>query len=463
MDRRNFIRTTVGSLLGTRSLTSVFGQLALMEASSALSGPVFPDYRALVCVFMLGGNDGFNTIVPMSGGARAAYESSRATLALPVSQLLPLTPAADGGASDGCSYGVQSCLSAQDTVGAEGLRTLFDTGRAAVVCNVGALIQPTTKEDYQTKGFPLPPQLFSHNDQQTYWQTCGGAGDIGWGGRMADLLHAANENMAVPFSISASGQATLLRSNTTSPYVVGSNHLDAMEFIDGSGHGSTRVAFEQLIAQGGQSHALASEYANTARRTRETYALMSEALAAAPPLATEFPSSPLGRQLRMVARLISARQSLGLKRQIFYVEAGGFDTHDSQLIDHPGLLSDLSQSMHALYLATQELNVSNNVTTFTSSDFGRTLSSNGDGSDHGWGSHHIVLGGAVRGQRFFGDMPDLTAGGALDAGWGQIIPTSSIEQLAGTLGKWLGLTDSNVAQIFPNIVNFQLRDLGFMA
>lgn len=452
-DRRRFIKTSIAAALGGATLGSPLGQLALIGQASAQQAS-WPDYRALVCVFLYGGNDGFNTVVPYGPSiARQRYEQGRPTLRLDTASLLPLVPQASGTASDGCAYGMP--------MEAAPLVNLFNSGRAAVLCNVGTLRRPTSKIDVQTPGFALPPQLYSHNDQQTYWQTCGNGAGLGWGGRMADLLHTGNVNQVLPMTMTVAGEASLLRGGIVSQYGLNASGISAVTFVENSA--SRRALFDALIAPGAQQNALERAYAQTARRTLDNYAILSEALDVTPSPATAFPETILGRQLRMVARVIAARHALGMQRQVFFVQVGGYDTHAAQLADHPVLLQDLSTSMAAFHAATQELGVDDQTTAFTASDFGRTLSSNGDGSDHGWGSHHLIVGGAVRGGRFYGQMPDLSSNGPLDAGWGQIIPTTSVEQYAATLGAWMGIGLTGLDDIFPNLVNFPVADLGFMA
>ncbi|UXI67226.1 DUF1501 domain-containing protein [Tahibacter amnicola] len=466
MDRRAFLSRTVRAALGGVAATSMLGQMRLVEAATTASLPRGDaGYRALVCLFLYGGNDSVNTIVPIDGVARSAYQGSRGTLQLPVSALLPLTPVAGGAApSDGCRYGLQSAIRAGDAVGTSGLRDLFATGKAAVVCNVGTLVRPTTKPQYQTPGFSLPPQLFSHDDQQTYWQTSRPDSSLGWGGRIADLLYATNSNTVLPMTMTIGGENVLQRGAVVNQYALNPHPQGAVPIsaIENSWNAPRRDILREMNAPEAQAHRLERAFARSMNRAIDNYGMVATALAGAPNVATVFPDTRLGAQLRMVARLVAARQTLGMQRQIFFVSAGGFDTHDTQLADHPGLLSDVARSLAAFYAATVELGVAESVTTFTASDFGRTLSSNGDGSDHGWGGHHFVIGDAVRGGSFYGAMPSLTVGGQDDAGWGQVIPTLSVDQYGATLARWFGVGSSLMSDIFPNIGNFPVADIGFM-
>jgi uncharacterized protein (DUF1501 family) len=467
MQRRDFLHRSLKAALGGVAATSMLGNLRLVEAATR-AGSTRGDgsYRALVCVFLHGGNDSVNSVVPRDSIARSAYEASRGTLVLPTSALLPLTPVAGGTpASDGCAYGLQSAISPSDPVGTTPLRDLFNNGRMAIVTNVGTLIRPTTKPQYQSPGHPLPPQLFSHDDQAVYWQTSRPDDSLGWGGRIADLLHDTNTNTKLPMTMTVGGENLLQRGAIVSQYALNPDPQGAVPIrdVENAWNANRRAAFMALMSGATQTNALERGYARAMNRAVDHYAMVADALSGGTPLATPFPASRLGAQLKMVARLIAVRQALGMQRQIFFVSAGGYDTHDTQLVDHPLLLADLAKSLAAFYAATQELAVSESVTTFTASDFGRTLSSNGDGSDHGWGSHQFVLGGSVRGGSFYGRMPDLTGGGADDAGWGQLIPSTSVDQYAATLARWFGVPASGILDIVPNVANFPTPDLGFLA
>ncbi|RDZ29239.1 DUF1501 domain-containing protein [Lysobacter silvisoli] len=463
MKRRQFLSSAIAAALGGAGLYSARGNLGLLEAATRSYGPnAFNDYKALVCVFLFGGNDGLNMVIPRSDPHYGRYASARATLAVPRTKLLALTPQAGGGASDGADYGLQACTSDNDSIGMSGLQGLFNNGRAAVLGNVGTLIRPVTRAQYRAGGAEVPPQLFSHNDQQAYWQISRVDGNgLGWGGRIADLLHDANPGAFIPMNIALNFESLLHRGQNGNQYVIGNEGPRTFSYFEWDGE--TRRRMLALMQQGSQSHAFERSYADAFRRARENADAVSTALESSAPLATPFPNNELGRQLKMVARLIKVRGVLGLKRQVYFVSAGGYDHHDRLLAEQPVLLSQLSQAMTAFHQATTELGLADSVTAFTASDFGRTLSSNGDGSDHGWGSHHLVVGGAVRGGRYYGTMPTLQNDGPDDAGWGQIIPTTSVDQYAATLARWFGVGDSELNLIFPNLGNFATRNLGFMA
>lgn len=463
MKRREFLRNAICAGLGGAGLYSAFGNLQLMHAATRAYGPAaFSDYKALVCVFLHGGNDGFNTVVPHSDAAYNQYRTARATLALPRDQLLPLLPQAGGGASDGANYALYAATGEGNPVGASGLRDLFNSGKAAILANVGTLMRPTTKAQYHSGSHALPPLLFSHDAQQNYWQISrtDDLRNLGWGGRIADLLHDANPGGFIPMLTGLGGESLLGRAAVATQFVTGTGGPNV--FSHTAWNAERRAVMNEIMKPAEQKHPMERAYAAAYTRTRDTAASVRDALEATPELATVFPDTGLGMQLRMVAQLIAARNILGMKRQIYFVGVGGFDTHDFQMSSHAGLLSMVGQAITAFQRATTELGVDNGVTTFTASDFGRTLSSNGDGSDHGWGSHHLVVGGAVNGGRFYGRMPQLQNGSPEDVGWGQIIPTTSVDQYAATLARWFGVADSELNLILPNLANFEQRNLGFM-
>ncbi|MDC8015495.1 DUF1501 domain-containing protein [Tahibacter soli] len=461
VDRREFLRRCICGALGGASLYSALGTLNLVNAAVAnTNGGIFPDYKALVCIFLLGGNDSFNTIVPRSAPHYATYATSRGGLAVPQGQLVAIDPLAGGLPGDGASYGLHPSM--------PHLATLFNDGHAAVVGNVGTLLWPTTQQQYQGNLVPLPPQLFSHDDQANIWQTsrADDANAAGWGGRVADLLHGGNPNQNLSMLISLAGEALFQRGDTVHQYVMNPYGVEPIEYLDMWQNEGGVAAFNAMNQSGAQANVFERGYARAVNSAIANYGVIGDALDAVGGVTTAFPSSNLGRQLQMVARLIKARaqSTINMRRQIFYVQLGGFDTHGSQLTVHPEILGDLSGSLKAFYDATVELGVADNVTAFTASDFGRTVSINGDGTDHGWGGHHFVVGGAVRGKRFYGRMPSLAQNGNPDdAGYGQLIPTTSVDQYSATLARWFGLTETGIDDVFPNLGRFASRDLGFFS
>jgi uncharacterized protein (DUF1501 family) len=415
-----------------------------------------PDYRALVCVFLFGGNDSYNMVVPRSQAEYDVYARARQNLAVPREQLLPVTALNP----DGAQYGLHPSMA--------GVQQLFAQGACAVVANVGPLVQPVTRAAYLNGSVPLPPQLFSHNDQQDQWQTLKGRAVVktGWAGRIADALQAAAGDGKVPINVSLAGTVVQQAGKRTVPYSMGRTGAPTLTGLNTANAVNTgrKNAFEALLdANAAGIHGRA--FATVEKRAISTAVAVNAALAplaTAPAFRTVFPTSGLGAQLQMVANLIAVRDALQVSRQVFFVSTGGFDTHDDQLDDHPALLGDVSASLQALQAALVELGVADKVIAFTQSDFGRTLTSNGDGTDHGWGGHQLVVGGSVLGQRIYGTMPRLEIGGADDTTGGRIIPTTAVDQYAATLARWFGVADAQIDAVAPNARNFPQKYLGFV-
>ena len=451
--RREFLKRA--SALSASGVAAPFAinLAALGEAAAANA----TGYKALVCVFLYGGNDYANTVVPYDGASYALYQAQRAAIAIPQASLAGtvLNPAlALGG---GRQFALAPELS--------GLVPLFDAGKMAVLLNVGTLIQPTSKTQYTNKSAPLPPKLFSHNDQQSVWQSSSPEGSrSGWGGRMGDLFAASNGN-ATFTCVSASGNAVFLSGQSAVQYQVTSNGSVPLNGLKNPLFGSSACsAALRTLVTAPRTHLFESEHTRIMTRSIDADVQLTTALAGTTPLATVFPSgNTLAGQLDMVARMIAARSSLGAKRQVFFVSIGGFDTHDNLLQDHPALMGQVGPALTAFQAAMTELGVADLVTTFTASDFGRTLTTDGDGSDHGWGSMHFVLGGAVRGRAFYGTPPVIANNGPDDVGQGRLLPALAVDQFGATLGKWFGVSDTELATVMPNLANFTARDLGFMA
>ncbi len=431
-----------------------------MRAATALSLPgtaqaaPFTDYRALVCVFLFGGNDAFNMVVPRSLAEHGVYARSRQNLAIARDVLLPIDPLT----SDGAQYGLHPSMGP--------LAPLFADGRLGVVANIGPLVQPVTRDQVLARSVPLPPQLFSHNDQQEQWQTLSGRLGLrtGWAGRAADAIAADTSAQRLPVNVSLSGTTTFQIGATASPYSVatdGASSFFVLTSPQAALYAERRAMFERLLATRSSS-AIGRSFSAVQSRSLALADAVSGALAQAPTLNTVFPASPLGAQLGAVARHIAVRDRLQMSRQVFLVAMGGFDTHDNQNTDQPRLFGTLASALAAFQSALTELGVADSVVTFTQSDFGRTLTSNGDGTDHAWGSHQLVLGAPVRGRQIYGSMPRLEIGGPDDIGGGRMVPTLSVDQYAATLLRWFGLTPPQIDAVAPNLRNFPTRDLGFV-
>ena len=345
------------------------------------------------------------------------------------------------------------------------IKPLFDGGQMGILLNVGTLIQPTTLAQYNARSVPLPPKLFSHNDQQSVWQSSLPEGATsGWGGRIGDLFLSSN-SQATFTCVNVSGNAVFMSGTSAVQYQVSTGGSVALRGIQAPLFGSTACsdALKQLTTAS-YPHLMQAEHTRVMARAIDANVALSAALASTPALTTVFDSAnPLALQLQMVARLIAARSPLGARRQVFFVSLGGFDTHDFLTDQHPDLLAAVAGGLKSFYDATLELGVAQQVTAFTASDFGRTLTSNGDGSDHGWGSHHFLVGGAVQGNRFHGQLPSVTVGGPDDVGQGRLLPTTAVDQLAATLARWMGVSNSDLPLIAPNIGRYSVQDLGLLS
>jgi uncharacterized protein (DUF1501 family) len=453
--RRSFLKkASLLSLAGTAT-PFVLDLAGIGDAAAATA----TDYKALVCVFMYGGNDYANTLIPADTAGYNAYSAQRPGLAYSFNSLSGTVLSPLSGLSGGQSYALAPELAK--------LKPVFDSGNMAVLMNVGTLIAPTTKAQYLANSVALPPKLFSHNDQQSFWQSSHAEGaSVGWGGLMGDIFEASN-GLSSLTCINAAGNAVFLTGQNAIQYAVspsGPVALNARTSLQGS---SAAARALQTIIQTPVNHVLETQYTKVTQRALATFDQLSQALASAAPTNTPFPKSvdtqsTLGAQLQEVAKIISISSSLGLKRQVFFVSTSRFDTHDGLATLHPVLLQNLSDALRAFYDTTVELGVAQNVVTFTASDFGRALTANNDGSDHGWGSHHFVLGGAVNGGRIYGTAPVLANNGPDDVGQGRLIPTTSVDQYAATLANWFGVTSGNLSYVLPNIVNYASRNLGFV-
>jgi len=458
MQRRDFLRHTLCATAGSALFSSLAGKLSIAHAAAAADRHLLGgNYRALVCVFLYGGNDAFNMLVPTSTGEYAEYAQVRGGLALSQASLHalnPLQPVTGAGSVGLCAQMPQ-------------LAALFNQAQSplALIANVGPLLHPITRNEYQSGAVPVPMHLFSHSDQTVTWQkpAADHAARRGWGGRLADLFHASNPNPTLSMNISVDGENVFQAGDTVVPYFVAQHGAEVISLVNEQPWNAQRRATFLALRDTAHGHAMQRQFANVVRRSMGNAAQVDAALAAANPLTTAFPSTHLGRQLRMVARLINVRSALQMQRQVFFVGLGGFDTHATQLEDHAALMGQLDGALAAFHAATLEMQVQDSVTTFTSSEFGRTTSVNGDGTDHGWGSHHLVLGGAVNGRRVYGGLPRLAVNGPDDAGWGQIIPTIAVDQYAATLARWYGVPAADMTTVFPNIGRFGSANLGFMA
>jgi len=452
--RRAFLQRASALSLAGVATPWALNLAALGEAAAAGA----TDHKALVCVFLYGGNDQSNTLVPFDSASHAAYLAARPALAHARSALDATALSPSVALPGGRQYALAPALAP--------LLPLFIGGRLAPLLNVGTLVQPTNKAQYSARSVPLPPKLFSHNDQQSVWQSSAPEGAVtGWGGRLGDLFQAGNGN-ATFTCVNVSGNAVFMSGQNAVQYQVSASGPVALR-AQGSplfGSAACSSALQALITQP-SPQLLEAEHARIAQRALSAHGQLSAGLVPASAVATPFPSgNPLADQLKMVARMLASAPTLGAKRQVFFVSIGGFDNHDSLLTSHPVLLGQVASALAAFHEATVALGVDRQVTTFTASDFGRTLTGNNGGSDHGWGSMQFVLGGAVQGGRFYGQAPVVADNGPDDVGQGRLLPSTSVDQVAATLGRWFGASDAELLGLLPNLRhhNASQRQLGFV-
>jgi uncharacterized protein (DUF1501 family) len=495
--RRAFLQRSAQLAFTGAALPTVLN-LAAMGDAAAFSAPD-GSYKALVCIFLYRGSDYANTVITYDDPSHLAYSNIRTSIAIPKAELTStrLTPTAPLTSTvltpttalpNGRQYAFHPSM--------PDLANLFNTGKAAVQLNVGPLVVPINKDQYKSTNralYPLPPKLFSHNDQQSLWQSTYPEGStIGWGGDMGDLALSSNSNSLFT-CISITGNSVFLSGDSALAYQVSTGGAVKINSVNNNVYGSANVktVIGNLLKES-RNHILENEYTRVTKRAIDAEALITSSIttATANGSGTEFaPFVPvlsgnnLASQLKMVARLIAARSSLGAKRQVFFVSAGGYDLHDNLLTGQAQNMTVLNNALNAFYQTTVNLGVADKVTSFTASDFGRTLTSNGDGSDHGWGSHHLVVGGAVNGKEFYGVAPPVSNTDTTSpndqwhVGQGRLLPTTSVDQYAGTLATWFGVNPTGVNgavseldSILPNLKNFGVtanginypKNMGFM-
>lgn len=469
LNRRVFL--TRSAQMGALGAAAPFAMnMSLINDAAAFTGT--GPYQALVCLFLLGGNDHDDTLIPYDntnynlysairggGAGQAAGGIARAKADLAATALTPVVPQT---LTNNVQYALHPAMTR--------MKAHWDQQRLATLLNVGTLIRPTTLAEYQSQNkaqFPLPFGLFSHNDQQSVWQSSAPEGATsGWGGRLADIAMSSNTN-TIFTAISAAGNSVFLTGQQALAYQVSGS--GAIRLRNGSSRvAGSNVAYDmmrQIMTQPDPSaHIFEGEYNRVTKRSIDSEGVYSAGVNGAT-LNTSFAqgtaTSGIAAQLRIVARSIAARQALGVNRQVFFVTMGGYDHHDNLISGHNTLLGQLDFAMDAFYKATLEMGIADKVTLFTASDFGRTLSSNGDGSDHGWGGHHFILGGGVKGGRHYGVAPTVSMSGPGQVGQGRQLPTTSVDQYGATLSSWLGASTGEMSTLFPNIGNFSGSNLGF--
>lgn len=454
MQRRDFFKHL--GAMGALSFLGGFGGSGAARSASA------DDYRALVCIFLYGGNDGNNMLLPIDKGGYADYSTVRTVASginLNQSAILPLTGAVPG--QPYVQFGLHPALGE--------LQQLFSEQKLALLCNVGPLLQPSSKADYLA-GKYRPESLFSHSDQQNAWQSslADGQSRSGWGGRLADSLQAmSTSGEAFPIATSVAGTVLFATGDSTTSLVLPASGGFSLRGVDNGPLAGARLKALKALVSGNDENL----YVSAANRIADQALRLSDSVSPVLSSSTSIVQSlfstqnnSLAQQLLQVAKLIEARQTLGVKRQIFFVSLGGFDTHNNQLATQQNLFSQLAPALKSFYDATLALGIAGQVTTFTLSDFGRTFkAAAGGGSDHAWGNHQLILGGAVRGGALYGHYPTLQLSGPDDiSNEGRWLPTTAVDQYAATLARWMGVGAGNLAAVTPYIGRFAQSDLGFM-
>jgi len=487
--RRRFLRTAsvVSGSVGTAAAPFALNLASLNTAVAQTAS----DYKAIVCLFLYGGNDSSHMVLRTDALSFNEYTRLRSVAPESIALKAPGTAVVPGAAlASPDRLGGVRAIAPKFTASVAGstenqafsfalhpsmpeVATLFAANRLAILANAGPLVVPLTRADYVANVKPRPKALGSHNDQQSTWQALGTEGvKVGWGGHLGDLVASSNSN-TVFTSISVSGNAVFSAGETVFQYQVGSGGATQIGGLSGTLFGSTTAAAAlKNIVTGTNQHLFANEYGAIVKRSVDAQASFQTAFAlstaVAPtqyvqPSTNNLANNGLASQLQTVARIIGARAGLGAKRQVFFVSMGGFDTHDGQNMNQADLLARISHALGYFDTALAGLaggDMRNNVTLFTASDFGRTLTSNGDGTDHGWGGHQFVMGGAVNGGEIYGRFPQFIQNAA-DSTSNNYIPVTSVDTIGSTLGKWFGVSDSQLDTVFPNLVNFN-RDLGFL-
>ena len=453
LNRRAFLnKLGVGCAhVGATTLLSGITNMGLLQATASanrnwVNTGVNGSYKALVCVLLSGGNDSFNMLVPRSQDPYNQYATARTNIALLKEDLLPINPINN----NGNLYGLHPNLPK--------IQQLFESEKLAFVANCGALVQPTSMNDFNA-AIKLPYGLFSHSDQVTHWQTSipQDRSAVGWGGRLADILHTNNSNQSISMSISLNGTNLFQRGNTIQPYSANMNN-NGSTLINGSSNNNIyntlkRQTLDDILEQSYQN-TLEKAYAETIVGSKNNSIEFDAAIAGGIPITVPFETDNFSKRMKMVARIIAAHSNLNVTNQTFFVQLSGFDNHDTNLADHAALMTNLDNALDSFYQALEEIGMENDVTTFTISDFGRKLVSNGDGTDHAWGGNVFVMGGAVNGKKIYGEYPELYLGAPLDTGGGRFIPTTSTDEYFAELALWFGASESDLSYVFPNLTNF---------
>ena len=453
-NRRKFLKQAGLATFGLTTMSSSIFKLNSIKTAAGLSGFANDDYKALVCLFQAGGNDSYNMLIPRGSAEYNEYATTRSNLAIGQEAMLPITPLT----SDGKQYGVHPSMS--------GVQDLFNSGKLSFVTNVGPMIQPVTKTEFENGSVPLPLGLFSHSDQIAHWETGRPheRPNYGWGGRLADMFHTMNDSDILSMNISLSGENVFQAGQNIFEFTV--NPFGAELGIKGyQQNGDFNQArtelIDSLLAQ--TYHDMYKKtYVDVIKNARDAQERFQEAIDSIPDFQTEFSNNSVSRSFQMIARIIAIREELGFKRQIFFVRYGGWDHHDNLLGAQNSQLGVVSNALAQFASALEEIDAFNCTLTFTMSEFARTLSSNGNGSDHAWGGNVMAMGGMVKGQELYGSYPSLEIGNPLDLGRGRLIPTLSNDEYFAEMALWFGVAPSDLSTVFPNVGNFYDTAAGTM-
>lgn len=461
ISRRNFLRKANCAAISSLPVLNTLLNLRLAGGVAAAAAPAAAEHRALVCLFLSGGIDTFNVLVPRGASEYAEYKTSRGGIALPQESLLPISPTG----LSGLQLGLHPALT--------GVKSLLDAGKGAFVANVGTLLEPTTKDSYDNDG-KLPLNLYSHSDQIEQWHTgiLSSHSPKGWGGRTADILKQLNSIDTVSMNISLTGSNIWQSGETVFEYTVSTDGAIALSDYDPTSDSPyltkpirTKAVDSQLAFT--YQHLLQEAFAAKKRGAMDAYKTFNEATVNAAIDAFAFPDTYLGRQFRMIAKAVAGHTALGQSRQTFFVEYGGWDHHDGLIAGQAEMLPEVDGALKAFFDCLASLQMENNVTVFTASDFSRTLTTDSDGADHAWGGNHLILGGAVNGNKIYGSYPSLAIDGPLDVGRGRLIPQVAVDSYFAELALWLGVSKSDLPAVLPNIGTFystgsSTPPLGFM-
>jgi len=449
--RRKFFGQASCAAVGTSTLLSSLVNLKGMAAAAIANSTslVDPEFKALVCIFMSGGNDSYNMLMPRDTGEYNDYAATRSNIAIPLNEMLPIFPDAAGGRL----FGIHPSMVRS--------QQLFNEGKMAFISNVGTLVEPVTKDQYWNGQGNFPLGLYSHSDQGQQWMTGlpNGRSATGWGGKVADLINDMNNNPNISMNMSMSGTNIFQTGESTVEFTL--DPYDGSSGIYGYGATEDWNVFDRMRTKALKSmidyeyqNMFQKTYIDVIRRSRDGHELFQEAIGNVPAFQTVFTDNYLSRSFQMAANTIAAHEDLGMKRQIIFIDMGGFDNHDEVLNAQSGLLSELDTALGEFQDALEEVGLANQVTTFSLSEFSRTLTSNGNGTDHAWGGNVMVLGGDVIGKRIFGDYPSLALESSLELGSGVILPQMSADQYFAELALWFGVNPSDLPLIFPTLTNF---------